>query len=61
MQEIRKAGIEKKHLVQEEIDTLMALIDEKRTLISRLMAADAGNSGGVDEQKVCGIGDCDAT
>ena len=61
MQEIRKAGIKKKHLVQEEIDALMSLIDEKRMLIGRLMAVNAGNSEGVVDQETCGIGDCDAT
>lgn len=63
MQEIRRAGVEKKHLVQEEIDELKALIGEKRTLIAKLMAANVGNSEGVtveQELEDCGIGNCDA-
>ena len=42
IQDLRKAGIEKKHLVQEEIDEVKALIGEKRILIARLMAASGG-------------------
>ena len=61
VQEIREAGIEKKHSVQEEIDELKVLIGEKRILIAslKLMAANVGNlnsEGVIVEQENCGIG-----
>ena len=56
-QSIRIVGMEKKRLVQEEIDALKAVIDEKKKIILTLMADKVVDGKGV-EQDACGVGDC---
>ena len=55
-QSIRIAGMEKKHFVQEEIDALKAVIDEKKKFILTLMA-DKAVDGERVEQDAVGVGD----
>lgn len=55
-QSIRIAGMEKKCFVQEEIDALKAVIDEKKKFILTLMA-DKAVDGERVEQDAVGVGD----